>query len=216
MFQMKVSIIIPSSLTKRKHQAADPESKLIRAVQSALNQDYGFAWIEVVIIADGCENTKRLVQTEYGTLSVMGKVKLVYIDKQPLFSGNVRNAGIEAATGDIICYLDADDYLGADHVSTIVKNFTGDWVWFNDLTLQKLNQVTNFVERECTLKQGFCGTSNIAHKRSMKARWLPVNKYGYDDWNFIQELKKESPDGVKIETPSYVVCHIPFKRGYDV
>ena len=202
---MKVSIIIPSSLAKRKHQAADPEKKLIRAVESALNQDYKN--IEMIVVADGCLETARLVW-DY-------KLTLIKINKQPPFSGNVRNAGIEAATGDIICYLDADDYLGADHVSTIVKHFTGDWVWFNDLTLQKLNQVTNFVERECTLKQGFCGTSNIAHKRSMKARWHPVNKYGYDDWNFIQELKKES-EGVKIETPSYIVCHIPFKRGYDV
>lgn len=198
---MKVSIIIPSSLAKRKFQAADPESKLIRAVESALNQDYKN--IEMIVVADGCLETARLVW-DY-------KLTLIKINKQPPFSGNVRNAGIEAATGDIICYLDADDYLGTDHVSTIVKNFTGDWVWFNDLTLVR----DKFVERECTLKQGFCGTSNIAHKRSMKARWLEFNKYGYDDWNFIQELSKES-EGVKIKTPSYIVCHIPFKRGYDV
>lgn len=194
--------------------AADPESKLIRAVNSALLQEYKH--IELIIISDGCGITNSIILTNFRSEVDCRFIKLITLEKQPPFSGNVRNAGIEAATGDIICYLDADDYLGADHVSTIVKHFTGDWVWFNDLTLQKLNQVTNFVERECTLKQGFCGTSNIAHLRSMKARWLPVNKYGYDDWNFIQELKKESPDGVKIETPSYVVCHIPFKRGYDV
>lgn len=209
---MKVSIIIPSSLQKRKFMAADPEKKLIRAVESALSQDY--LDIEIIVVADGCERTKQIIHESFID-QYYGWINVIQIDKQPPFSGNVRNAGIEAATGDIICYLDADDYLGADHVSTIIKNFVGDWVWFNDITLQKLNQVTNFVERECTLKQGFCGTSNIAHKRSLKARWHPVNKYGYDDWNFIQELKKES-EGVKIETPSYIVCHIPFKRGYDV
>lgn len=199
---MKVSIIIPSSLAKRKFQAADPQKKLIRAVESALNQDYKD--IEVIVVADGCWMTLELLDDM--------NIKTIYIEKQPPFSGNVRNAGIEAATGDVICYLDADDYLGTDHVSTIVKHFTGDWVWFNDLTLVR----DKFIERECSLKQSFCGTSNIAHKRSMKARWLAQNKYGYDDWNFIQELKKESPDGVKIETPSYIVCHIPLRRGYDV
>jgi len=200
---MKVSIIIPSSLAPRKNQASNPEDKLIRAVNSALSQDYED--IEVIVVADGCLQTVKLLWDIH-------KITICKIDKQPPFSGNVRNAGIEAATGDIICYLDADDFLGADHVTTLVKHFTGDWVWFNDLTLVK----DEFKERECQLKLGFCGTSNIAHLRSMKARWLPVNKYGYDDWNFIQELKKESPDGVKIETPSYIVCHIPFKRGYDV
>ena len=200
---MKVSIIIPSSLAPRKNQASNPEDKLIRAVNSALSQDYED--IEVIVVADGCLQTVKLLWDIH-------KITICKIDKQPPFSGNVRNAGIEAATGDIICYLDADDFLGADHVTTLVKHFTGDWVWFNDLTLVK----DEFKERECQLKLGFCGTSNIAHLRSMKARWLPVNKYGYDDWNFIQELKKESPDGVKIETPSYIDCHIPFKRGYDV
>jgi len=176
---MKVSIIIPSSLAPRKNQASNPEDKLIRAVNSALSQDYED--IEVIVVADGCLQTVKLLWDIH-------KITICKIDKQPPFSGNVRNAGIEAATGDIICYLDADDFLGADHVTTLVKHFTGDWVWFNDLTLVK----DEFKERECQLKLGFCGTSNIAHLRSMKARWLPVNKYGYDDWNFIQELKKES------------------------
>jgi glycosyltransferase involved in cell wall biosynthesis len=205
---MKVSVIIPSSLQPRKNQASNPEDKLIRAVESALNQDYKD--IEVIVIADGCERT-MIIMDDFN-LELDSKVKLFHIPKQPLFSGNVRNYGIEQATGDIICYLDADDYLAPDHVSTIVNHFTGQWVWFNDMTLQG----DEFKERECSLKLGLCGTSNIAHLRSMKARWLPVNRYGYDDWNFIQELQKECPDGVKIETPSYIVCHIPFKRGYDV
>ena len=207
---MKVSIIIPSSLAPRKYQASNPEEKLIRAVESAINQIQ--TNLEFIIISDGCQRTNELIKYNYDDLIETGILKLIQLEKQPPFSGNVRNAGIEAATGDIICYLDADDYLGTDHISTIVKNFTGDWVWFNDLTLVK----DKFVERECTLKLGFCGTSNIAHKRSMKARWLPVNKYGRDDWAFINELQKESPGGVRIETPSYIVCHIPFKRGYDV
>jgi hypothetical protein len=207
---VKVSIIIPSSLEKRKNQASNPEDKLIRAVTSVICQDYKD--IEVIVVADGCNETVKLVNGSFYEYYGKPLYKVIYIDKQPPFSGNIRNAGIEAATGDIICYLDADDYLGTDHVTTIVKHFTGQWVWFNDMTLVK----DQFVERVCQLKLGFCGTSNIAHLRSMKARWLPVNKYGYDDWNFIQELKKESPAGAKIETPAYIVCHIPFKRGYDV
>jgi glycosyltransferase involved in cell wall biosynthesis len=207
---MKVSIICPSSLAKRKYQADNPEDKLIRAVTSVLMQDYDDK--EVIIIADGCEETINIIQDHFYSGNLPCRLNAISIPKQLPFSGNVRNAGIEVATGDIICYLDADDYLGSDHVTTIVKHFTGQWVWFNDLTLVK----DQFVERECSLKLGFCGTSNIAHSRDMKARWNAVNTYGKDDWGFIQNLQKECPDGVKIETPSYIVCHIPFKRGYDV
>lgn len=206
---MKVSIIIPSSLTPRKHSATDLESKLIRAVNSALSQDYKD--IEVIVIADGCYRTEVLCHEHFTDYINNHLLKLISIPKQPPFSGNVRNAGLEAATGDIICYLDADDYLGTDHVSTIVKHFTGQWVWFNDMTLVK----DQFIERECSLKLGMCGTSNIAHLRSMLVRWRETNRYGTDDWAFIQQLVLTSP-GVKIETPSYIVCHIPFKRGYDV
>jgi glycosyltransferase involved in cell wall biosynthesis len=206
---MKVSIIIPSSIAKRKHQAADPEMKLIRAVDSALRQDYED--IEIMVIADGCKQTGEIME-KYFFSDKPGKIRFLEISKQPAFSGNVRNAGINMSSGNIICYLDADDYLGTDHVSTIVKNFTGQWVWFNDMTLQG----DKFVERECALKLGLCGTSNIAHLRSIKARWHEQNTYGRDDWNFIQELQKEAPHGAKIETPSYIVCHIPYRRGYDV
>jgi hypothetical protein len=208
---MKVSIIIPSNLSPRKHQASNPEDKLIRAVYSALMQDFND--IEVIVVADGCEETVNIVTDSFADwLYNSDGLKIIYLSKQPTFSGNVRNAGIETATGDIICYLDADDYLGTDHVTTIVKHFTGQWVWFNDMTLQG----DKFVERECSLKLGLCGTSNIAHLRSMKARWNPVNTYGRDDWEFIQNLQAECPDGAKIETPSYIVCHIPYRRGYDV
>ena len=198
---MKISVIIPSYLGIYKNAASNREEKLIKAVTSALNQDYED--IEVIVIADGCERTFKLMD-DYD-------VKLIYIDKQSTYSGNVRNAGIEAATGEVICYLDADDMFADGHLSTIAEHFTGEWVWFNDLTLRR----EQFVERECQLKLGFCGTSNIAHLRSLKARWHEKNRYGHDDWNFIQELRKEAP-GVKIPTTGYVVCHIPYRRGYDV
>jgi len=207
---MKVSIITPSFLGKYRNAAEDRERKLIRAVRSALLQEY--ADIEVIVIADGCELTMQIIKEWFREPLESGKLRLIQIPKQKPFSGDVRNAGIEAATGDLICYLDADDFLGADHVSTIVKGFTGDWVWFNDMILKG----DNFEERTCSLKLGFCGTSNIAHKRSMAARWHPVNTYGRDDWNFILELLDECPHGARIETPAYIVCHIPYKRGYDV
>ena len=177
---MKISIIIPSFLGPYRHAADDRKNKLCRAINSVMLQDYKET--ECIVVADGCRETAEIVKEYFPT------VKLLEIEKQPLFSGNVRNAGIEASEGEWICYLDADDMIDTTHLSTIARNVTGDWVYFNDFTLNK----GQFVERECQLKLGFCGTSNIAHRRSVQSRWRKENKYGYDDWNFIQELKKES------------------------
>jgi glycosyltransferase involved in cell wall biosynthesis len=203
---MKVSIIIPSNLSPRRLAGKDSEKKLLRAVRSALDQDYDN--LEVIVIADGCTVTMDLLRQE----AKSHWIELIYMDKQPNWSGSVRNKGIETATGDMICYLDADDYLGSDHVTTLVKHFKGDWVWFNDMTIQG----DAFRERTCVLKANKCGTSNIAHLRKLRSRWNEKNRYGFDDWGFIKNLLNESKNHFKIETPAYLVCHIPYGRGYDV
>jgi glycosyltransferase involved in cell wall biosynthesis len=208
-WDMMISIVIPSYLGNYRHAAKDRDLKLIRAVTTAINQDHEDT--EVIVIADGCKQTVEIIREEFGELMQQtSRLKLIEIEKQPMFSGNVRNAGIEAATGEVICYLDTDDCLDASHVSTIARNLSGDWVWFNDMVLKG----KQFVERECRLKLGQCGTANIAHRRYLDARWMTLNKYGYDDWNFIQQLIRY--EGRKIETPGYLVCHIPYKNGYDV
>ena len=208
---MKISIIIPCYLGNYRNAAGGREWKLIRAVESAMVQ--GYRPIEIIVVSDGCERTTEIMQEWLANNNASELVKTIQIPKQPAFSGNVRNAGIEIATGDVITYLDADDIFGFEHLKMIADGFNGhDWVWFNDMTLKR----ELFIERECNLKLGFCGTSNIAHKRTMKARWLSENRYAYDDWNFIQALKDESDNYAKIETPAYVVCHIPYKQGYDI
>jgi glycosyltransferase involved in cell wall biosynthesis len=128
-----------------------------------------------------------------------------------MFSGVVRNKGIEAAKGEFICYLDADDIMGADHLTQIDDKLNGyDWVFFNDLIYSK----GAFEERFCSIKHYACGTSNIAHKRLMRSRWKNNAGYGRDDWDFILDLKTESTNWVKIPTPEYIVCHIP--KEYDL
>jgi hypothetical protein len=60
------------------------------------------------------------------------------------------------------------------------------------------------------IKQKFqSGTSNICHKRILNVRWQG-GQYGYDDYSAVQSLLKY-PDYQRIETPEYIVCHIPKK-----
>lgn len=200
-----ISVILPSYLGPYKEAAKDRDWKLSRAIQSVIQQKYQ-DW-QLIVVCDGCEKSLEIVKQNPDK-----RIKALLIDKQSMFSGIPRNVGITNAKGEWICYLDNDDFLGSDHLELIHRGMNGhDWLFFNDWTLKG----EYFMERTCYLKLGRCGTSNIAHKRSMKSRWQSKSTYGRDDWSFIQSLKSESDNWTKCEG-QYLVCHIPYGKGFDI
>ena len=58
-----------------------PKAKMIRAVDSVLNQDVKGVSVDVelVLVADGCMGTKRVYDSRYKKDS---RVKFIYIDKK--------------------------------------------------------------------------------------------------------------------------------------
>jgi glycosyltransferase involved in cell wall biosynthesis len=194
-----ITVVMPSFLGHYHGAAKDRDLKIVRAIRSVQKQTYK-DW-QLVVIADGCQKTMDLVSA----MKPDNRVLLILIEKQPMFSGVPRNFGIEYAEGEWICYLDIDDVMAPNHLSSILKGASKDldWVWFDDYIFNH----DQFEQRECFLNRYKCGTSNIAHRKSMKARWEMNNQYGLDDWNFICNLMAESPNYKKIEA-EYLVCHI--------
>lgn len=193
------SVIMQSYLGEYNKAASNRDEKIIRAIESVLNQTY--KEFELIIVADGCQKTfDKVIERYYN----QEKVECYLIKKQPMWTGFARNHGIERATGDLICYLDIDDYFGVNHLQIIKDNFEKDWVWFNDKVMNKKGEL---VERNIIINQRFQnGTSNICHKKSLPVKW---NGSGYanDDWSIIQKLLPYPH--VKIPTPEYNVCHLP-------
>src|SRR5271165_4802682 len=103
----KVSIIMASFLGNYHGAAKDRVAKFHRAVKSFIDQSYSNK--ELIIVSDGCPLTIEECRLNY---KYQDNIVLVSIEKQPLFSGNVREQGILNATGDIIAYLDSDDIIG--------------------------------------------------------------------------------------------------------
>jgi glycosyltransferase involved in cell wall biosynthesis len=192
------SIIIPSFLGNYKNSATNKPEKFIRCINSVMNQTRDD--FELIVVSDGCPLTVELCQ-EYD-------LTLISIKKQALWSGNVRNAGIEAVTQKFVLYLDTDDYFGESHLSKLADGICDNysWFWFNDYVWDK----DKFIERECNvMSKGRCGTSNIIHRSDMLVKWGD----GYlHDWHFIEQLKRGKFK--KVPTPEYYVGHIPSK--YDV
>ena len=201
-----ISIVMPSYLGAYRTAAKNRDKKIIRAVNSCLEQTYQD--FEIIVVADGCEKTVELMKQVTD-----GRVSTYLIPKSKLFSGEPRNRGLDEAKGEYILYLDIDDVYVENHLQNICNGLGDyDWVWFDDIRYAP--KTDQWYENPCDITQiSRHGTSNICHKRSLPVRW---NYIGYaHDYYFILELRHYG-NFTKIQGGEYYVCHIPNAGGYDL
>lgn len=204
---MKFSLICPSYLGNYKNAAKDRDKKIVRMIHSVMAQT--FQDFELIIVADGCKKTIEICKPYF--YEYLPKIRLIEIPKQRLWSGLVRNAGIHVANGEIITYIDNDDFLGENHLQIINDNFGDyDWVYYDHLTYNKQQQLIPYVTDIDTY--GRCGTCSISHKRDLNAYWLN-NDYSHDKV-FIDTLKAISKNYGRIPQTEYIVCHNPSGLDY--
>lgn len=203
---MKISVIMASFLGMPGRDKLDLKFK--RAVNSFLKQNYEDK--ELIIVADGCERTMQIYNESF---SNENNIKFIPIPKQPLYSGIMRNIAYEAAEGEIITYLDADDVIGKNHLNIIQEQFditAWDAVYYNDyMTLDKDFQKLHI--REVEPRYGSIGTSSISHKHPSllkNGQYLRFSTgYGHD-WCFMMKIAALGYKFKKLEKmPEYIVAH---------
>jgi glycosyltransferase involved in cell wall biosynthesis len=204
--KIELSVVMPSFLGEYDGCASDRENKFVRAVHSFLENSLEEK--ELIIIGDNCLTTERLLFVHFSEQIESGKIKFhQFRKKQKLFSGSLRSKGIELASGEYISYLDTDDILGHNHLSTIynqVKSNDLDWAYFNDF----INTDGGLITKKVELKKDSIGTSSIIHKNTKKLNWDKCDGYGHD-YLFVQKLIKWSERKDKIYGATYIICHIP-------
>lgn len=199
-----ITVIMPSYLDMYPGCAMNRERKFIRAVDSFVAQDYKNK--RLIIVSDGCEITSDIYRKRFsGILEVV----LKEMAKQVLFSGDVRQAGLEECKSGIVCYLDTDDYFRLDtHLSIIATKMTelsADFVYYDELLG---DGVRYDGVKEVSLKKGVAGTSSIAHSVIPGLSWSGCDGYGHD-WLFIERLMRLSVNCKKITGTGYSICHTP-------
>jgi glycosyltransferase involved in cell wall biosynthesis len=85
------------------------------AIDSALRQEYPA--IEVVVVDDGSGDNSRDVIASYGN-------RVTAVLKANGGQGSAFNAGIAASRGDILCFLDADDWFLPGKLERVVDVFS--------------------------------------------------------------------------------------------
>ena len=104
----RVSIVIPTH---------ERPALLRQAVNSAARQDYSN--LEIVVVDDGSSSSLALDILERLD-SIAGGRPLTITRQENRYLGAARNAGVSAATGDLLVFLDDDDVAAPAFVSSLV------------------------------------------------------------------------------------------------
>lgn len=104
----KISVVLP---------VYNCEKYLARAVESVLKQTYE-NW-ELIIVNDGSKDSSL----EVAELYVSRDKRIKLIDKKNEGVSVARNKGMELADGDLLMFLDADDWYETDAFMTVIKNW---------------------------------------------------------------------------------------------
>lgn len=88
---------------------------LANCIESIINQTYHN--LEIILVNDGSKDNSGEIADEYAKKD--SRIRVIHQQNKGVSSA--RNAGIEAATGDYICFTDSDDYLKPDYVEYLLN-----------------------------------------------------------------------------------------------
>ena len=154
------------------------------AIDSALGQTYPH--VEVVVVDDGSTDDSREVITGY-------EDRVVAVFKPNGGQASAFNAGFAASSGDVVCFLDADDSFTAEKATEVVTAFAEhpdvgscfhpvQWVSEDDTPLagqSGLRGVSRRFDFRAEMRSGCSSfpapaTSGLCFRRSLLARIFPM------------------------------------------
>ena len=97
---------------------------LRKCVDSLLNQDYND--YEIILVDDGSTDNSGAICDEYASRSFVNSFTHSFVPIRVIHQPNAglsaaRNAGIAAATGEYICFVDSDDYWQPNVLASLME-----------------------------------------------------------------------------------------------
>lgn len=167
----KVSVIVP---------AYNTEKYISKCLKSLIGQSY--REIEIILINDGSTD---------GTLSICRKFenkdkRIKIIDKVNSGVSDSRNIGLKEATGKYVVFVDSDDYMDDEYISTLVSTIERNNAQLACIEYFIVDENTK-VKHESILKEG-----NNKCLKAKEAIDLMIDKHAYQGylWNkiFIKDI----------------------------
>lgn len=151
-----------------------------QAIDSVLGQDFPRERFEVVVVDDGSTDDSREVAARYGD-----RVRLVAQANQG--QAGAFNAGVAAAKGDVVCFLDSDDYWEPGKLAAVAERLADPRIGIVQHFLRDVDQdgrslnnplpawpESYGVEDFLSGRAALAATSGLSMRKSVLERLLPV------------------------------------------
>ena len=199
-----LSIIIPTYNAEKSLQ------KCLERLKNQTCNDF-----EVILVDDGSIDKSANVYKPYCLTDPHFK----FIRQKNGGCGSARNTGIKIASGNLISFIDADDWVEPNYVETIIRNMNGDFLFFscthhnkkNDITYHKNEDHKNTTFFDILLKQFDYWDYAFTWNKCFKKDIILSNNLSFDkdlkhaeDELFILEYLMHTN---KISTISDVIYH---------
>lgn len=131
-----ISVIVP---------VYNVEKVLYHCIDSILNQS--FSDFELILVDDGSTDNSGKICDEYSEKD--NRIRVIHKPNGGVSSA--RNAGIEAAQGEYICFVDSDDYLESNYLEKLIEtkrkyaDYDNIWCGFQTVVDYCKNNETTFV-----------------------------------------------------------------------
>lgn len=175
-----VTIIIP---------VYNAETKIERCLDSVVNQEY--SRLEIILINDGSSDNSEQICCAYQRKDD----RIRYFSQPNGGVSSARNLGLKKMTGDYVVFIDADDYVLPDFVSSLIKYMDDDI----DI-ICTLPRVYNEKRKEYSPIDGdktevLCAVTDAEYSKQMVHERCSVISNAY---------KKDVVDNLKFSTDLYV------------
>lgn len=103
---LKISIVMP---------VYNCEKYIDRSIQSVINQTYD-NW-ELIVVNDGSKDSTEIIVRDFEKIDK----RIVFINQDNQGVSVARNSGIKLATGELLTFLDADDWFEMDALQKMIE-----------------------------------------------------------------------------------------------
>lgn len=136
----KVSIIVP--IYRKEHSVE-------KCIKSIIAQDYKNK--EIILVDDGSPDKCGIIID--GMADRYNFIKTIH--QKNLGVSIARNNAVKCTDGEYVCYVDADDYMHKDYISTLVKEMEDDTDMIVSAAEDNCTQKSYYITRNDAIKKMF-------------------------------------------------------------
>lgn len=172
---------------------------LAEAIESVLNQTYKN--FELIVVDDGSTDHSRSVIESYGD-------RVIPVFQSNAGQGAAFSAGVEKSQGEIICFLDADDYFHPEKLAKVVQAFQAHPEW-----VQISHHCVSVDEKGVPINRASVKSFDQGDVRNLllrygKYKWMRVSGRAYRRDALLQVLPIAS--GRNDSACAYLLVTVPF------